>query len=116
MYGSIAGSESRVLGFDSTATRVETVMAEAPHGTAPSLKGSNIANPMVMIPAGAALLTHVGRPKTDRASRATLEAVFEAVNKGRATSDLGGQSTTSKFTEELIRGVSAKLEVWSALA
>jgi len=36
-------------------------MAEAPHGTAPGLKGKNIANPMAMILAGAAVLHYVAR-------------------------------------------------------
>jgi len=115
MYGSLAGSESLVLGFDAAATSVQTVMAEAPHGTAPSLRGKNIANPMAMILAGAALLTYLGVPEADRASRAMYEAVFEAIYEGQATSDLGGQSSTTEFTDEVIRRVLAKLEVWSAL-
>ncbi|KPV53070.1 isocitrate dehydrogenase, partial [Kouleothrix aurantiaca] len=45
MFGSIAGSESLLIGFDDQwNTRV--VMAEAPHGTAPRLFGKNVANPM----------------------------------------------------------------------
>jgi isocitrate dehydrogenase (NAD+) len=116
MYGSIAGSESLVLAFDETATRVRVVMAEAPHGTAPALQGKNIANPMAMILAGAALLTYLVNPVADRASRAIYEAVFEAVYEGTATPDLGGQATTTEFTDEVIRRVSQKLEVWSSLA
>lgn len=37
LYGSIAGSESLVLGFDPVSLEVKTIMAEAPHGTAPAL-------------------------------------------------------------------------------
>ena len=54
MFGSIAGSESLVLAFDDN-SQVKVVMAEAPHGTAPALEGKNLANPMAMILAGAAL-------------------------------------------------------------
>ncbi len=36
------------------------VMAEAPHGTAPALQGKDIANPMAMIFAAAALLHYAG--------------------------------------------------------
>jgi isocitrate/isopropylmalate dehydrogenase len=115
MFGTIAGSESLVLGFDDTGTQVKVVMAEAPHGTAPSLQGKNIANPMAMILAGAALLTYFGSADADRASRAIYESVFEAVFEGLKTSDLGGQSTTSEFTDEIIRRVKSKLEVWSSL-
>ncbi len=115
MYGSIAGSESLVLGFDETATRVKTVMAEAPHGTAPALQGKNIANPMAMILAAAALLVYFGKPAAERASRAIYESVFETIYEGKATPDLGGHMTTSAFTDEIIRRVAAKLEVWSTL-
>jgi isocitrate/isopropylmalate dehydrogenase len=115
MFGTIAGSESLVLGFDESGSRVRVVMAEAPHGTAPSLQGKNIANPMAMILAGAALLTYFGAPNADRASRAIYESVFEAVFEGVKTADLGGHATTSEFTDEVIRRVRSKLEVWSTL-
>ncbi len=116
MYGSIAGSESLVLSFDDTASKVTAVMAEAPHGTAPALEGKNIANPMAMILACAALLVYAGSPAADRASRAIYESVFETLYEGHATPDLAGRMTTSEFTDEVIRRVGAKLEVWSALA
>jgi isocitrate/isopropylmalate dehydrogenase len=115
MYGSIAGAESLVLGFGECAGQAEIVMAEAPHGTAPALQGKNIANPMAMILAGAALLQYVGEPKAERASRAVYEAVFEAVHAGHATTDLGGGMSTSDFTEEVIQRVGMKLQVWADL-
>jgi isocitrate dehydrogenase (NAD+) len=115
MYGSIAGSESLVLAFDDDAIRVRVAMAEAPHGTAPALQGKNIANPMGMILAGAALLTYLGAPAADRASRALYESVFEALGQGIATPDLGGQATTTGFTDEVIRRVTSKLDVWDTL-
>ena len=116
MYGSIAGSESLVLSFDESATNVTAVMAEAPHGTAPALQGKNIANPMAMILAGAALLIYAKTKEADRASRAIYESVFETIYEGKATPDLGGQMTTTEFTNEVIRRIGAKIEVWSTLA
>jgi isocitrate/isopropylmalate dehydrogenase len=115
MYGSIAGSESLVLAFDPGALRVNTVIAEAPHGTAPALQGKNVANPMAMILAGAALLTYLHTPEADRTARAIYEAVFECVYQGIATPDLGGQTGTTAFTDEVIRRVTTKLDVWSTL-
>ncbi len=115
MFGSIAGAESMVLGFGDEPTDVEVVMAEAPHGTAPTLEGKNIANPMAMILAGAGLLEYFHSPQADRASRAIFEAVFEAVYEGKATFDLGGNLTTSDFTDEVIRRVRTKLDVWADL-
>ena len=43
------------LGFGDDPLVPSVVMAEAPHGTAPSLEGKNVANPMAMILAAAAL-------------------------------------------------------------
>ena len=59
MFGSIAGAESVLLAFDDD-HEIDVAMAEAPHGTAPSLLGKNLANPMAMILACAALLSYAG--------------------------------------------------------
>ncbi|MCA3747827.1 MAG: isocitrate dehydrogenase [Rubrobacter sp.] len=115
MFGSIAGAESLLIALDEE-ENPETVMAEAPHGTAPSLQGKNIANPMAMILAGAALLSFFEDEQASRVSRAIYEATFETVLDGIKTADLGGSATTTEFTDEVIRHVRNKLEVWSALA
>jgi isocitrate dehydrogenase (NAD+) len=113
MFGSIAGSESLLIGFDENwNTRV--VMAEAPHGTAPSLFGKNVANPMAMMLAGASLLSYIDGI-APIASRAISEAVFEAVYDGVRTADLQGHATTTEFTDEVIKRVKTKLAVWASL-
>jgi isocitrate dehydrogenase (NAD+) len=115
MFGSIAGAESLLIALDED-ENPQTVMAEAPHGTAPSLAGKNVANPIAMILAGAALLTFFHEEDASRVSRAIYEATFEAVLDGIKTADLGGSAGTTEFTDEVIRHVRNKLEVWSALA
>lgn len=115
MFGSIAGSESMVISIDDNG-RVDCVMAEAPHGTAPTLEGKNVANPMAMILAAAGLLTHVKEGQSDRVSRAIYEATLETVYDGIRTADLGGTTKTDEFTNEVIRRIKAKLEVWATLA
>lgn len=114
MFGSIAGSESMILSFDE-AFNVKTAVAEAPHGTAPGLFGKNVANPLAMILAGAGLLSYVGSAEADRASRAIYESALEAIYDGIATADLGHHASTTEFTDEVIRRVGKKLEVWGAL-
>jgi isocitrate dehydrogenase (NAD+) len=114
LFGSIAGAESLLLAFDDD-FKARTVMAEAPHGTAPALHGKNVANPMAMILAGASLLTYLPDPGAGAASRAIYESVFEAVADGLKTADLGGHATTTAFTDEVIRRVHSKLEVWATL-
>lgn len=115
LYGTIAGSESVILAMDEQTFAVKVALTEAPHGTAPNLQGKNIANPMAMILAGAALLKYVGDEKANTASRAIYESVFEAVHDGIRTTDLGGSSGTTEYTDEVIRRVKAKLDVWDAM-
>ncbi|MCL4508918.1 MAG: isocitrate/isopropylmalate family dehydrogenase [Chloroflexi bacterium] len=114
MFGSIAGSESLILSFDDD-LQPKCVVAEAPHGTAPTLQGKNIANPMAMILAAASLLSYLPGDDPHRASRAIYEAVFEAVREGVRTADLNGHALTTEFTDSIIERVRTKLEVWANL-
>ncbi|QQE79605.1 isocitrate/isopropylmalate family dehydrogenase [Alicyclobacillus sp. SO9] len=114
MFGSIAGSESILLSLDED-WMPKVVMAEAPHGTAPSLFGKNLANPMAMILAGASLLAHHNDEQAQRASRIIYEATLEAVVYGVRTTDLGGGSNTTEFTDDVIQRVKNKMEIQSTL-
>jgi isocitrate dehydrogenase (NAD+) len=113
LFGSIAGSESLLVAFDEN-YETRALMAEAAHGTAPSLLGKNVANPMAMILAGGALLAY-GDEQAQQVGRAIREAALEAVSQGIRTADLGGHAGTTEFTDEVIRRVKSKLEVWAAL-
>ena len=113
LFGSIAGSESLLVAFNEEYVP-RAIMAEAAHGTAPSLAGKNVANPMAMILAGAALLAY-GSEEAQQAGRAIREACLEAVSEGVRTADLGGHAGTTEFTDEVIRRTRAKLEVWATL-
>jgi len=114
LFGSIAGSESMLVAFEGDELEPTALMAEAAHGTAPSLEGKNVANPMAMILAAAALLGYAGET-AQRAGRAIREACLEAVAAGARTADLGGHLGSSEFTDEVIARVRLKLEVWSTL-
>jgi len=113
LFGSIAGSESLVVAFEDD-YEPKALMAEAAHGTAPSLLGKNVANPMAMILAGAALLAF-GDEQAQQVGRAIREACLEAVSQGIRTADLGGHAGTSEYTDDVIRRVKSKLEVWATL-
>jgi isocitrate/isopropylmalate dehydrogenase len=88
---------------------VAVAMAEAPHGTAPRLEGKNVANPLAMILAGAALLDHVGDPQADRAADAIRAAALGAVADGIRTADLRGHASTTDFTDAVIERTRARL-------
>ena len=124
LFGSIAGAESVLLSFDPSTSsgqaqeqsyKPTVIMAEAPHGTAPRLFGKNIANPMAMILACAALLSYMEDKRAQNASRAIYESTLEAVHEGLKTSDLGGHASTTDFTDGVIERVKRKLDVWSTL-
>ncbi len=115
MFGTIAGAESTLLAFRDDGT-VAVSMTEAPHGTAPSLEGKNVANPMAMILAVASLLSYMEGDPAHVASRAIYESALETVSDGVRTADLGGHASTTEFTDEVIRRVRTKIDVWSSLA
>jgi isocitrate dehydrogenase (NAD+) len=116
LFGSIAGSESLLVAFErGDDDSPSALMAEAAHGTAPSLEGKDVANPMAMILASAALLAHVDDETCERAGRAIRESCLEAVAEGVRTADLGGHHGTIAFTDEVIRRTRTKLDVWSAM-
>jgi len=114
LFGTIAGAESTLLSFDAN-LRPSCVMAEAPHGTAPRLFGKNVANPMAMLLASAALLSYVDDRRATNASRAIYESTLETVRAGVATSDLGGHALTTEFVDAVIERVKNKLDVWASL-
>ncbi len=109
LFGSIAGAESVLLALDENL--VPTVaMAEAPHGTAPSLLGKNVANPMAMLLATAALLEHAGERAgeayvvaADRLRSATLSCAADGIR----TFDLGGDASTSGVVDAVIERLAA---------
>jgi len=112
MFGSLAGAESVLLSIGDD-WEEKVVMAEAPHGTAPTLFGKNVANPMAMILAASTVLSYVrDNPAATRAARAIREAVMESVYEGVRTSDLGGHATTTEFTDEVMRRTRTKVAVW----
>ena len=110
MFGSIAGAESVLLALDDDLMPT-AAMAEAPHGTAPSLEGKNVANPMAMLLACAAVLEHAGIHGDERCvdvahdlRAATLGAALDGVR----CFDLGGQSTTSEVVDEVVARMRAR--------
>jgi len=101
LYGTLAGSESLMIGFGADGTQ-RMVMAEAPHGTAPALEGRHIANPMAMILAAAALLEQVPSSELAEAGKRVRSATLAVVAHGTKTADLGGEARTEEFTSAVL--------------
>ena len=107
LFGSIAGAESVLLALDDELA-VRVAMSEAPHGTAPALQGKDIANPMGMILAGAAVLHYAaesGVHGAEQASSAVYDAVMRTAASGVRTPDLKGHAGTTEFTDAVIERV-----------
>lgn len=104
MFGSIAGAESVLIALDDD-LRPTVAMAEAPHGTAPGLQGKDVANPMAMFLAVAALLDHaarLGHFRADAVGAIIRAAVLDTAAAGIRTIDLGGSATTTEFAAAVI--------------
>jgi isocitrate/isopropylmalate dehydrogenase len=104
LFGSIAGAESVLLALDDE-LRPTVAMAEAPHGTAPSLAGKDVANPMAMLLACAAALDHAagrGDPTVAEAATAIRDATLGAAADGVRTFDLGGDASTTQVVDEVL--------------
>ncbi|PVV02923.1 hypothetical protein BB560_002611 [Smittium megazygosporum] len=76
---------------------------ESVHGTAPDIAGKNLANPTALILSSCMMLSHMNlRDYAERISNATLSTIAE----GKVlTGDLGGNSSTTEFTEAIIHNL-----------
>jgi isocitrate dehydrogenase (NAD+) len=118
MFGSIAGAESVLIAFDDD-YRTTVAIAEAPHGTAPALQRRDLANPLAMILACAAVLRHAAARyggAVEAASEAIYRAAVSTVAAGVKTPDLGGHAGTTEFTDGVIARIGRELELLRALA
>lgn len=109
LYGSIAGSESVLLALDDW-MRPNVAMAEAPHGTAPSLFGKNMANPMAMLLACAAVLDYAGWRGSRAAAAAAVavrSATLDAAAAGVRTFDIGGDASMTAVVDDVIARLSS---------
>ncbi|EDY18720.1 Isocitrate dehydrogenase (NAD(+)) [Chthoniobacter flavus Ellin428] len=81
----------------------ECAMFEAVHGSAPDIAGQGIANPAALILSGVLLLRHVN---LHREANRIEQAVRSVIGHREATTgDLGGNGTTTSFTNAVIEAL-----------
>ncbi len=81
----------------------EAAVFEAVHGSAPDIAHKNLANPTALLLSALMMLDHIGeREKADRI-RAALSAIL--IERKVRTRDLGGESTTTEFTDAICRAL-----------
>ena len=74
---------------------------EAVHGTAPDIAGKGLANPTALMQSAVLMLAHIGeRDASTRLHNAIYQVYAEADS---LTGDVGGKSSTTEFTEAIIR-------------
>lgn len=79
---------------------------EAVHGSAPEIAGKNIANPTAIIQSAVMMLRYIGETKAADRIEESLREVFR---EGRIiTADLGGNSSTSDFADEICKKLSSR--------
>lgn len=72
---------------------------EPVHGSAPDIKGQNKANPTALLLSAVEMLRYIGEKEyADRIE----SALFKTLSQGFKTVDLGGELSTTKFTDKII--------------
>ena len=72
---------------------------EPVHGSAPDIAGQNKANPTAMLMSAIEMLNYIGE---NEAGKRIKLALFETLNAGIKTADIGGSATTTEFTQTII--------------
>ena len=84
---------------------LDVAVFEAVHGSAPDIAGKDLANPLAIIRSGIMMLYHLHKDEVaERVRRALREVV---VNQKIRTRDLGGEATTTQFTDAIVRALEA---------
>jgi isocitrate dehydrogenase (NAD+) len=76
----------------------DAAMFEAVHGSAPDIAGQNKANPLALLFSSLMMLEHIGQKQTAEDIR---KAIYKTLveRKVYCTQDIGGEGTTSTFTQ-----------------
>jgi len=80
---------------------LEAAVFEPVHGSAPDIKGKNKANPTALLLSGIEMLKYINQKDT---AEKIEKALYKTIKEGKVlTPDLGGTSSTTEYTEEIIK-------------
>jgi len=83
---------------------LECAVFEPVHGSAPDIKGQNLANPTALLLCAIEMIKYLG--EFDTANKIE-KALYKVLSEGKVTTrDIGGSATTSEFTDEIIKNLS----------
>ena len=81
---------------------LDCAVFEPVHGSAPDIKGQNKANPTALLLSAVEMLKYIGEKNyADRIEK----ALFKTLSDGFCTSDLGGNLSTTEFTQKIIENL-----------
>lgn len=83
----------------------DCMLAEAVHGTAPDIVGQNRANPTALLMSALMMLRHMNMHDKARLIESSVHTVLREGNV--RTGDIGGSSTTSEYTDAIMRQMDA---------
>ena len=75
---------------------------EAVHGSAPDIAGKNKANPLALLLSSIEMLKYL---KLDDFAKNIERAILKTLTDGYKTADLGGNATTTEFTDKIIENL-----------
>lgn len=82
---------------------LECAVFEPVHGSAPDIKGQNKANPSALLLSAVEMLKYIGERNT---AEKIENALLKTLKEGKVlTADLGGNATTTEFTDEVIKNL-----------
>lgn len=82
---------------------LEAAVYEPVHGSAPDIKGKNLANPSALLMCAVEMLKNIDEKE---AAVKIEKALFKTLKEGKVlTQDLGGQAKTTEFRDEIIKNL-----------
>jgi len=82
---------------------LEAAVFEAVHGSAPDIAGQDLANPLALLRSAILMLYHLHKDDVAQRIRTALRHVI--VHQKIRTKDLGGEASTSQFTDAVIAAI-----------
>jgi tartrate dehydrogenase/decarboxylase/D-malate dehydrogenase len=100
--GALQGSLGLPASANIDPSRRHPSMFEPVHGSAPTIAGKGIANPMAAVWSAAMLLDHLGEAD---AGRLVMDALRRIAREGPRTADLGGRASTHEVGQAMVSAI-----------
>jgi tartrate dehydrogenase/decarboxylase/D-malate dehydrogenase len=100
--GALQGSLGLPASANLDPSRRHPSMFEPVHGSAPTIAGQGIANPMAAIWSASLMLDHLSEPE---AARLVMDALRAVARSGPRTPDLGGTALTHEVGQAIVNAV-----------